>query len=84
MDYPLIRNSLVCPFCNGRKGKGLLTCWPCYHSHDLRGELSASDRAILDHQETMGLNGQAATIFCLLMSALIVTVLMLARVFILK
>lgn len=36
MDHPLLRASLVCPFCHGAKDTGLVACWPCYRKHDMK------------------------------------------------
>lgn len=36
LDHSLIRASHVCPFCSKAKDAGLVACWPCYRSNDLR------------------------------------------------
>lgn len=49
--YPLVRASRTCPLCNGRKDDGLIVCWTCYRSHDVRNGLTPSDAAIIGHAE---------------------------------
>ena len=35
-DDRLVRESTVCPLCEGSKGTCLVVCWPCYRTHGLR------------------------------------------------
>lgn len=35
-DNPHVRASTVCPLCSGFKSQGLVACWPCYRSSDLK------------------------------------------------
>lgn len=36
LDYPHVRASDVCPLCRNYKDRGLIACWPCYHTRGLR------------------------------------------------
>ena len=36
IDNENVRASNYCPLCNGRKEVGLVACWPCYRSYNLR------------------------------------------------
>jgi len=36
IDNPHIRQITTCPVCGGFKDKGLVTCWSCYRSHNLK------------------------------------------------
>jgi len=35
-DFPNVRTSAFCPLCDKHKDDGLLVCWSCYKTHDLR------------------------------------------------
>ncbi len=35
-DHPRIRASNICPFCGGQKNTGLVCCWACFSSTELR------------------------------------------------
>ena len=50
IDHPRIRETVVCPLCHKQKGKGLVTCWPCYREYRLRyGNENAE--ALIDEEE---------------------------------
>ncbi len=36
IDHPKIRESEVCPTCQGKKETGLVVCWSCYRKYGLR------------------------------------------------
>jgi hypothetical protein len=36
LDYPHVRASDVCPLCKRHTDRGLVACWPCYHTRGLR------------------------------------------------
>lgn len=36
LDHPEVRASVVCPLCLGPKDTGLICCWSCYRSKELR------------------------------------------------
>lgn len=61
LDHPLIRASTICPLCIGSKDTGLLVCWPCYRSENLRNGNAAAD-AKIDYEEARlaGQRGRAA------------------------
>lgn len=49
-DNPLIRAGTVCPLCDGPKNVGLVACWDCYRSQELKyGNPDAE--ALLDQRE---------------------------------
>ena len=50
-DYHYVRDLTTCPLCNGVKTTGLLVCWPCYRSHDVREGLYEYIVTILDDVE---------------------------------
>lgn len=50
LDHPLVRKSGVCPVCTLPKGDGLVVCWSCYGTHNLRNGNTAVDK-ILDVTE---------------------------------
>ncbi len=35
-DHPHVRASHQCPLCHRTKNAGLVTCWECYHAHELK------------------------------------------------
>lgn len=35
-EYPRVRSSAVCPLCGECKDTGLVACWSCYRTYDLR------------------------------------------------
>lgn len=47
--YDALRAVTQCPLCHGYKDTGLVACWPCYRTHDMRNQLRPATRAILDH-----------------------------------
>lgn len=36
IDYPHLRAAGTCPLCAKAKPSGLVCCWPCYRSHNVR------------------------------------------------
>ena len=37
MDYPHLREQLLCVACGGFKDRGLLLCWPCHRGYKRDG-----------------------------------------------
>jgi hypothetical protein len=64
-DHPRIRAAVTCPLCHNEKETGLIACWTCYRSHDMRNGLSTSAAAILTHaeREATNLAGIASSLF---------------------
>ena len=40
LDYPRVRADSVCPTCYGAKDHGLVVCWECFRSQDMRDGLT--------------------------------------------
>jgi hypothetical protein len=59
IDHPRVRNSARCPLCYGPKDVGLIACWGCYRSNELRNG-NPDTEVLLDQREAM-LAGEVAT-----------------------
>lgn len=46
IDNQYVRASKVCPLCYGVKSIGIVACWPCYRSHDLKYGNEAAEATI--------------------------------------
>lgn len=46
-DHPLLRAATTCPFCHNHKDRGLIACWSCYRSHDMRNGLRLYAQTII-------------------------------------
>lgn len=59
IDNPHIRNSTVCPLCDGYKPVGLVACWQCFRSEELSNGNPDAESA-LDQREAALREGRAA------------------------
>lgn len=50
MDYPHVRSSTICPLCQEHKDAGLVVCWSCYRTWNLRYG-NAEAESLLGHAE---------------------------------
>ena len=56
-DHPRVRAADNCPLCGGAKNAGLVACWPCYRSRDLRGGNAVAERLIDQAERALSLFG---------------------------
>ena len=45
-DHPRVRQSGICPLCDGEKERGLVACWPCFRRSGLKYGAPDAERAI--------------------------------------
>ena len=50
LDHLLIRATTICPLCGAAKDTGLICCWACFRSENMRNGNSTAD-AKIDYEE---------------------------------
>jgi hypothetical protein len=53
LDYPQVRAQRVCPLCQGAKETGLVACWPCYRTYELRYGNAAAEQIIAQAEDRL-------------------------------